>query len=71
MHELMTKEAYFLINQRCNEYIFKGHIHHLCNIQREFKKYDSKDLHIVRLHIGLEDPKDLILDIKNSLKYIK
>ena len=41
------------------------------NIQREFKKYKDKDLHIVRLHIGLEDPKDLILDIKNSLKYIK
>ena len=41
------------------------------DIQREFKKYKDKDLHIVRLHIGLEDPKDLILDIKNSLKYIK
>ena len=41
------------------------------DIQREFKKYDDKDLHIVRLHIGLEDPKDLILDIKDSLKYIK
>jgi cystathionine beta-lyase len=31
----------------------------------------NKDEHIVRLHIGLEDPKDLINDIKNSLKYIK
>jgi cysteine-S-conjugate beta-lyase len=31
----------------------------------------NKDEHIVRMHIGLEDPKDLILDIKNSLKYIK
>ena len=41
------------------------------NIQRVFKKYNSKDLHIVRLHVGLEDPKDLIFDIKNSLKYIK
>ena len=35
------------------------------------KKYEDKNLHIVRLHIGLEDPKDLILDIKNSLKCIK
>jgi len=31
----------------------------------------SKDEHIVRLHIGLEDPKDLIKDLKNSLKFIK
>ena len=41
------------------------------DIQREFKKYKDKNLHIVRLHIGLEDPKDLITDIKSSLKYIK
>ena len=41
------------------------------DIHREFKKYENKNLHIVRLHIGLEDPKDLIIDIKNSLKYIK
>jgi len=31
----------------------------------------KKDEHIVRLHIGLEDPKDLINDLKISLKYIK
>ena len=31
----------------------------------------NKDEHIVRLHIGLEDPKDLINDLKNSLRYIK
>ena len=31
----------------------------------------SKDEHIVRLHIGLEDPKDLINDLKKSLSYIK
>ena len=31
----------------------------------------NKDEHIVRLHIGLEDPKDLIDDLKNSLRYIK
>ena len=41
------------------------------DIQREFKKYEDKNLHIVRLHIGLEDPKDLITDIRNSLRYIK
>ena len=31
----------------------------------------NKDEHIIRLHIGLEDPKDLINDLKNSLRYIK
>ena len=31
----------------------------------------NKDEHIVRLHIGLEDPKDLINDLKNSLRYIR
>ena len=31
----------------------------------------TKDEHIVRLHIGLEDPKDLINDLKSSLKFIK
>ena len=30
-----------------------------------------KDEHLVRLHIGLEDPDDLIADIKQSLKHIK
>jgi len=29
------------------------------------------DEHLVRLHIGLEDPKDLILDLRKSLKHIK
>ena len=38
--------------------------------ERYFYRF-KKDEHIVRLHIGLEDPKDLILDLKNSLKYIK
>ena len=37
---------------------------------RQFHRF-SKDEHIVRLHIGLEDPKDLIFDLKNSLNYIK
>ena len=31
----------------------------------------KKNEFIVRLHIGLEDPKDLIKDIGKSLKYIK
>ena len=31
----------------------------------------SKEEHLVRLHIGLEDPKDLIEDLKKSLKLIK
>ena len=31
----------------------------------------NKDEHLVRLHIGLEDPKDLIQDLKKSIKFIK
>ena len=31
----------------------------------------SKDEHLVRLHIGLEDPKDLIEDLRKALKHIK
>ena len=31
----------------------------------------AKDEHLVRLHIGLEDPNDLIADIKQSLKHLK
>tara|TARA_B100001029_G_C15035995_1_gene440175 strand:+ start:424 stop:1614 length:1191 start_codon:yes stop_codon:yes gene_type:complete len=38
--------------------------------ERYFYRF-NKDDHIVRLHIGLEDPKDLITDLKKSLKYIK
>ena len=37
---------------------------------RHFFKY-QKDEYIIRLHIGLEDPIDLINDLKNSLKFIK
>ena len=37
---------------------------------RKYFRFD-KDEHIVRLHIGLEDPKDLINDLKKSLRYIK
>ena len=38
--------------------------------ERYFYKF-NQDEHIVRLHIGLEDPKDLIMDLKKSLKHIK
>jgi cystathionine beta-lyase len=31
----------------------------------------KKDEHLVRFHIGLEDPSDLIADIKQSLKHLK
>ena len=31
----------------------------------------AKDEHLVRLHIGLEDPNDLINDLKKALKFIK
>ena len=37
---------------------------------REYLKL-GKDEHLVRLHIGLEDPKDLIDDLKKSLKHVK
>ncbi len=31
----------------------------------------NKDEHIIRMHIGLEDPKDIINDIKQALKFIR
>ncbi len=31
----------------------------------------NKDEHVIRMHIGLEDPKDIISDIKQALKYLK
>jgi cysteine-S-conjugate beta-lyase len=37
---------------------------------RQYFRFDKND-HIVRLHIGLEDPKDLIYDLKQNLKFIK
>ena len=37
---------------------------------RKFFKL-AKDEHLVRLHIGLEDPSDLITDIKQALKHLK
>ena len=47
-------------------------------LQQEFRELGNRnflrlarDEHLVRLHIGLEDPKDLILDLKRSLKHVK
>jgi cystathionine beta-lyase len=37
---------------------------------RSYLKLDKNE-HLVRLHIGLEDPSDLITDIKQSLKHLK
>jgi cystathionine beta-lyase len=37
---------------------------------RKYLKLE-KDEHLVRFHIGLEDPKDLIADIKQALKHLK
>jgi len=31
----------------------------------------EKNHHLIRMHIGLEDPKDLINDLKKSLRYVK
>ena len=38
--------------------------------KRKFMKL-SKDEHLVRLHIGLEDPNDLIADLKQALRHLK
>ena len=38
--------------------------------KREFTLL-SKDEHIIRMHIGLEDPKDIIADIRQALKKVK
>ena len=45
-------------------------IYHDMSKSRNFYKFGI-DEHLVRIHIGLEDPQDLISDLKNSLKYIK
>ena len=37
---------------------------------RKYLKLEKNE-HIVRLHIGLEDPRDLIADIKQALKHLK
>ena len=46
--------------------LYQSHV-----IQRVYKKYVSPNLHIVRFHIGLEDPKDLIEDLGRAIKKIK
>ena len=46
--------------------LYQSHV-----IQRVYKKYVRPNLHIVRFHIGLEDPKDLIEDLKKAIKKIK
>jgi len=45
-------------------------IYHDISKSRNFYKF-RKDEHLVRIHVGLEDPQDLLADLKNSLKYIK
>ena len=47
-------------------------------LQQEFRELGNrnylglnKNEHLVRLHIGLEDPNDLIQDLKRSLRFIK
>jgi len=47
-------------------------------LQQEFRELGDrnylrleKDEHLVRLHIGLEDPKDLIEDLRKAIKFIK
>ena len=45
-------------------------IYHDISKSRNFYKF-GKNEHIVRIHVGLEDAKDLIADLKNSLKNIK
>jgi len=38
--------------------------------KRKYMKL-AKNEHLVRFHIGLEDPKDLIADIKQAMRYLK
>ena len=45
-------------------------IYHDISNSRNFYKFEKNE-HIVRIHVGLEDAKDLIADLKNSLKNIK
>ena len=40
-------------------------------IQRVYKKYIKPNYHIIRFHVGLEDPYDLIADLKQALKKIR
>jgi len=45
-------------------------IYHDISKSRNFYKF-KKNEHLVRIHVGLENPQDLITDLKNSLRYIK
>jgi len=45
-------------------------IYHDISKSRNFYKLEKNE-HLVRIHVGLEEPQDLISDLKNSLKYIK
>ena len=45
-------------------------IYHDISKIRNFYKFEKGE-HLVRIHVGLEAPQDLIADLKNSLKYIK
>ena len=45
-------------------------IYHDISKSRNFYRLE-KDEHLVRIHVGLEDPQDLITDLKNSLKNIR
>ena len=44
-------------------------IYHDISKSRNFYNF-AKNEHLVRIHVGLEDPKDLINDLKQSLRYI-
>jgi len=44
-------------------------IYHDVSKSRNFYKFEKND-HLVRIHVGLEDPQDLINDLKKSLKNI-
>ena len=46
--------------------LYQSHV-----IQRTYRKYIKKNHHIVRFHIGLEDPKDLIEDLRKAIKKIR
>ncbi len=46
--------------------LYQSHV-----IHRVYKKYIKPNYHIIRFHIGLEDPNDLIADLKQALKKIR
>ncbi len=46
--------------------LYQSHI-----LQRVYKKYIKSNYHVVRFHIGLEDPNDLIQDLRKAIKKIK